>query len=294
MYMKWFYLSLIAAFFTSLSDVFNKIVLKKVDEWLVIWVDLIVTIFFLICFKKYFNFTMPDLRVFRIIAILLPMEIGAFYLYMKAIKTSPLSLTIPFLAFTPVFTILTAGLILGEGISGAGVAGVLLVSTGAYLLNGEHMLKEPLAPIRAIFKVPGSRYMLAVALIYAVTSTLGKKAVLLSDPFSFGLVYITSQAAVLSAINLYRILVNHSLMEGLADKKIWKFVLAAGFSMAIMVVAHFSAIQLAPVSYMISVKRLSLVISVFFGWLIFKEKHMLYRILGASLMMCGVVLLYLY
>ncbi|RLB06337.1 MAG: EamA/RhaT family transporter [Deltaproteobacteria bacterium] len=292
--MKWFYLSLIAAFFTSLSDVFNKIVLKRVDEWIVIWLDLLVTIPFLLLFLKYFHFTLPSLDVFVIIAELLPMEIAAFYLYMKAIKVSPLSLTIPFLAFTPVFTILTACLILGENISPAGTVGVLLVSIGAYLLNGEEMLGRPLAPIKAIFKVPGSRYMLIVALIYAVTSTLGKKAVLLSDPFSFGLVYIVSQAIVLTTINAFRFARNRSLFGSIKDSNIWKFVLAAGCSMAIMVVAHFSAIQLAPVSYMISVKRLSLVISVLFGWLIFKEKHIFYRILGASLMMCGVVLLYLY
>ncbi len=291
--MKWFYLSLVAAFFTSLSDVFNKMVLTKVDEWLVIWLDLWITVPFLLLFLKYFPFTFPSLKVFMVILQLLPLEITAYYLYMKAIRVSPLSLTIPFLAFTPVFTIVTAGIILKEGISSSGVVGVLLVSTGAYLLNGERMLKEPLAPIKAIFHVPGSRYMLTVAIIYAVTSTLGKKAVLLSDPFSFGLVYITCQAVVLTMINSFRLARNPSLLRALKNRKIWKFILGAGCSMAVMVVAHFSAIQLAPVSYMISVKRLSLVISVIFGWLVFREEHILYRLLGASLMMCGVVLLYL-
>ncbi len=292
--MKWFYLSLTAAFFTSLSDVFNKIVLKEADEWIVIWLDLLVTVPFLILFSRYFKFVMPSPEVFVIILELLPMEITAFYLYMKAIKTSPLSLTIPFLAFTPVFTILTANLILQEKISAMGILGVVLVSAGAYLLNGEHMLKKPFAPILAVFRVPGSRYMLVVAVIYAFTSTLGKKAVLVSDPFSFGLVYIICQALVLTVINAVRFHKKPELVYELKNKNIMKFVLAAGCSMAIMVIAHFSAIQLAPVSYMISVKRLSLVISVIFGWLVFKEENILYRLAGASLMMTGVVLLYLY
>ena len=291
--MKWFYLSLTAAFFTSLADVFNKKVLKEMDEWFVIWLDLLVTMPILILFSGYFEFTMPSSEVFMVILELLPLEIAAFYLYMKAIRVSPLSLTVPFLAFTPVFTILTAGLILGEQIPTTGILGVSLVSAGAYLLNGEHMLKKPYAPIVAIFKVPGSRYMLIVAMIYAVTSTLGKKAVLLSDPFSFGLVYISCQAIVLTVINTVRLANNPDLIKRVKNKKAWMLVFAAGISMAIMVMAHFSAIQLAPVSYMISVKRLSLVISVIFGWLVFREEEILYRILGASLMMSGVVLVYL-
>ncbi len=292
--MKWFYLSLVAAFFTAFSDTFNKIVLRRLDEWIVIWFDLLVTVLFLLLFLPYFEFHFPHREVFVIILELLPLEIAAFYLYMKAIRVSPLSLTIPFLAFTPVFTILTAGILLGERISVKGVVGVCLVSLGAYLLNGQLIIKAPIAPIKAIFKVPGSRYMLIVAMIYAVTSTLGKKAVLLSDPFSFGFVYIICQALCLTVINAFRLIRRTDIVWSIAVPDNWKFIIGAGLSMAIMVVAHYSAIKLAPVSYMISVKRLSLVISVILGWLVFKEENIVYRLLGASLMMSGVVLLYIY
>ena len=65
----------------------------------------------------------------------LPAEVLALFCYLKAIQVSPLGLTMPFLAFTPLFVIGTAWLFLGEVPSAAGVGGVVLVVAGAYALN---------------------------------------------------------------------------------------------------------------------------------------------------------------
>jgi drug/metabolite transporter (DMT)-like permease len=64
------------------------------------------------------------------ILALVPLEVGAMLLYMKAIRDHPLALTLPYLAFTPVFVILTSFLLLGERISLRGMAGVTLVVLG--------------------------------------------------------------------------------------------------------------------------------------------------------------------
>lgn len=69
------------------------------------------------------------------VAALLPFEILAMLLYTRAIQTSPLSHTLPYLAFTPVFTTLTGSLVLGERVSVAGFTGIVLVALGAYVLN---------------------------------------------------------------------------------------------------------------------------------------------------------------
>jgi len=53
----------------------------------------------------------------------LPLEVLAFLCYMKALKVSPLSLSVPFLAFTPGFILLTGWFILGETIRGVGWQG---------------------------------------------------------------------------------------------------------------------------------------------------------------------------
>ena len=55
----------------------------------------------------------PDARFWPWIALAMPLEILAMLLYVVAIRDSPLSLTLPYLAFTPVFTSLSGFLLLG-------------------------------------------------------------------------------------------------------------------------------------------------------------------------------------
>ena len=70
----------------------------------------------------------------------------------------------------------------------------------------------------------------------------------------------------------------------------WLFLLI-GASQALMALCHFKAVSMILVAYMISVKRLSLLLSVVFGNLFFHEEHLKARLFGSSLMVAGVVLI---
>jgi drug/metabolite transporter (DMT)-like permease len=61
--------------------------------------------------------------------------------------------------------------------------------------------------------------------------------------------------------------------------------------MAIMMITHMKAINLVEVSYMISVKRLSLLIGVIYGAVFFKETNIKERFLGSAIMLSGVILI---
>jgi drug/metabolite transporter (DMT)-like permease len=68
--------------------------------------------------------------------------------------------------------------------------------------------------------------------------------------------------------------------------------LLGGLFMAGAQITHFVSLGLAPVAYMISVKRLSLVFGVILGRLLFKEENIGYRLVGASIMVLGVFFFY--
>ncbi|MBM4329221.1 MAG: EamA family transporter, partial [Deltaproteobacteria bacterium] len=225
-----------------------------------------------------------------VLSVGLPLEVYAYYLFLQAIRMAPLSLTIPLLAFTPVFTILTAALIVGEGISLVGGVGILMVTAGAYLLNGDLINLNFSAPIRAIFSNLGSRKMLVVAFLWSITSSLGKKGVLLYGALPFAILLLFLITGVFAVVSLIR------LRRGIARARIsgtnlWLF-LVGGLFMTAMEITHFVSLSLAPVAYMISVKRLSMVFSVLLGWIFFGEENIRYRLVGAALMVAGVFLLY--
>ncbi len=223
------------------------------------------------------------------IAALVPLEVLAMALYMRAILTAPLAHTLPYLAFTPVFVTVVGDWILGERIPPQGLLGVGLVTLGAYLLNLEHLKDgsawDPLGPLRAIARERGPRLMLAVAAIYAVTSVLGKGAVRLVPPLWFGPFYFVSLGAV--------VLVSLRPREGLRALGARRPLAAAavGLATAVMVVTHFLAVERVEVAYMIAVKRTSLLFGILYGWWWFRERHLGRHLLAGAVMVAGVAVL---
>jgi hypothetical protein len=62
------------------------------------------------------------------------LRLVSLLLYQTAIQLSPLSVTIPYLSFTPAMLIVTAYLMIGEQPSWPGLIGVTVVTIGGYLL----------------------------------------------------------------------------------------------------------------------------------------------------------------
>ena len=224
--------------------------------------------------------------------VMLPLEMAAMWLYVAAIRDHPLSLTLPYLAFTPVFVIGVAWGLLGEQVSARGVLGILLVVAGAWLLNSAHAHRRNwrgwIAPFVAILDEPGSRMMLAVAALYALTATLGKGAMRYLPPESFGAFYF---ALLGLAVAVVIVLPRPDRLMRLARRP-WA-VLTVGGLLGVMVFTHFLAIQKVEVAYMIAVKRTSLLFGILYGALIFREPGMAARLPAGALMLVGVVVLVL-
>ena len=92
---------------------------------------------------------------------------SAILLYYRAIQTSPLSLTTPLFGFTPVFLLFTNALATGRLPSPATAEGVLIVVLGSILLKWPERSEGWRATVSAVFRDPGSRYMLLASLLLA-------------------------------------------------------------------------------------------------------------------------------
>jgi len=280
--MTWVLLALTTALALSTADALSKRALGKTDDLVIVWVREGYALPFLAAALFFVPFPGLDAIFWLTVAALVPLEVISLVLYIRAIRLSPLSLTVPFLALSPVFIIFIAFVFLGEVPDAGGAAGVLLIAAGAYTLNASASKSGLLGPVKAIFKEPGSVLMLVVALIYSVTSTLGKVAVEHSSPVFFAFFYPLALTVVLTVF-----LKAKGKLAGVFEKPA-AFV-PIGLCTAVMIGTHFIAISMTQVAYMIAVKRLSLVFSVVYGWLMFKEEKIRERLLGSAMMLAGVV-----
>ncbi len=221
-----------------------------------------------------------------IVALLLPVEGAALFLYMNSIQSSPLSLTLPFLSFTPAFLILTGFLFLGELPNLWGAGGIILVVAGTYILNLNKKAEGAWGPFRAVLAERGSWMMLLVSLLYAYTSALGKAAILRSDPLFFGPFYIIA----LTLFLLPFLLLTKRVRIAALWRRPWQGM-AVGGAAAVMLVSHYFAITMVQAAYMIAVKRLSPLFGVLYGGILFGEEEIGVRLAGVGMMISGVFLI---
>jgi drug/metabolite transporter (DMT)-like permease len=284
---SWFFLSLLAALSLATSDALTKKFFSNLPPLLMGLARLGYAVPWLLAALLFIPWVIPDTTFWFCIAIGLPMEALAFYCYMKALKVSPLSLTVPFLAFTPGFIVLTGWIILGEEISPGGFWGIILIITGAYFLNLSKTRYGLLDPLMAIFREPGSRLMLLVSFLYAFTSTIGKLAIIHSNPYFFGIIYNIALAMLLTLF--LPMAASAEPVKNFFRRPLIGLILGA--LVATTIFSHMLAISMTNVAYMISLKRTSLLFGVLYGALWFKEEKIAERLTGAIIMISGVFLI---
>ena len=288
--MDWFYLALLSALSLAFADAFSKKYFQGQGGLEMALVRFLVPGLLLLPVTLTGDYPGYSSEFWLWIAILIPLELIAMWLYWLAIRDSALHLTLPYLAFTPVFNVVTGDLILGETITSQRLIGILLVVCGAYLLN----VKKPVdgqthnywAPLKAIVTEKGSRLMLMAAIVYSVTSVMGKGATVFVKPEIFGAFYfsIIGFAALLLALffkpSSFRVIRHnpgHSLLVGAC--------------LAVMVVCHFLSIAQIEVAYMIAVKRTSLLFGIILGAVFFAERQLSQHFIAGAIMVAGVAII---
>jgi drug/metabolite transporter (DMT)-like permease len=276
---SWFFLSLLAALGLATSDAVTKKYFSDQSPYMMGLIRLGYALPWLLTALFFIPWIIPDATFWLCVLIGLPMEALAFYCY--------LSLTVPFLAFTPGFIIVTGWIILGEKISPAGLCGIILIIAGAYSLNLSKTEFGLLGPLKAVFKEPGSRLMLFVSLIYAFTSTIGKLAIIHSNPYFFGIIYNIALTMVM--ITFIPVAVKAEPLKNMIKKPLIGLILGAVVSVTI--VSHVLAISMTNVAYMIALKRTSILFGVLYGAVWFKEEKIAERLTGSLIMITGVFLI---
>lgn len=288
--MDWFSLSLLCAFSLATADALTKKAFSGQSALELLLIRFVVPAILLLPVLWWYPLPVVPVQFWAWLAVLVPLELLAMLLYMQAIRDAPFCQTLPYLAFTPVFNIITAWLVLGEQVSLAGGAGIALVVAGAYLLNSGAMTSRGwrawYEPFYAITYSQGSRRMLLAALIYSLTSVGSKAAMLQVGPLTFGAFYF----AVLGLATLLLVCLKRpSSLRVFSYRPGW--LLLVGVMMAMMVFTHFLAIAQVEAAYMVAVKRTSLLFGLLYGAWLFQEAGLAKHLLSGLMMVAGAALI---
>jgi len=286
--MTWFTFAFLTALAVAVHDTWLKKWFSHLSAYEMFVYPLLYSMPLLV-FSLFFV-SIPSLdKVFYITFVVsLPLNAIPFFMYIKAIKISPLSLTVPYLAFTPVFMVATGYLMLDEIPDQFGIAGIFAVCIGSYVLNIDPKQRSFLEPFRAVFKETGSWMMLVVAFIFSFSAVLGKVAILHSSVMFFQVVFF----ATLNLLIILTFLIAGKIKMATFVRQPVKGCVA-GLLIYLHIIFHGYAISMTKAAYMMSIKRLSIVFGVLFGGVVFHEENFVIRFSGALLMFSGAVLILL-
>lgn len=284
--MTWLFLSLITALCVAVRDTSVKLFCRKLEPPDIAAMELLWSLPLLVTGCLLVEIPALDQTFWWTFFLSLPLNGLAYILYLYSLKLSPLSLTVPFLSFTPLFMLLTGSLVLGETMTTWGITGICLIVGGSYLLNFSTIDKGLFHPFTSLAQEKGSLLMLLVAFIFSFAAVVGKKSMLHSSPLFFTFFFF--------------LVFNLTLLSGLflSKKMRWnstwknrKKGLLLGSLLTTHVVCHGLAIMLTAAVYMIAVKRSSILFSILLSWLILKENNIGSRGLGTLLMFCGTLVI---
>jgi uncharacterized membrane protein len=226
---------------------------------------------------------MPQSEFWSALAAGSLLHVAATILYIRALQVSDLSLTIPMIALTPLFMVVTSPLLVGETPSPGGIGGILLIVAGSWIINISTARRGFLAPFRALLREPGPRHMLLVALIWSITANIDKIGIRAATP----LTWIMAVDVVVTLLMLPLVV---APLRRTGARQIM-LLLVIGICGGLVLICQMHAIEMTLVAYVIAIKRTSILFSIGFGWLIFAEERIGERAAGALVMLAGVALI---
>lgn len=275
--------------FFGIQGAYSKRLVQQVDPVLLTWAVFSFSIPFILPFAVVEG--VPEIKWNNLLLATLTsavINIIAWNFFFKALRISSLAHTMPFTAFTPIFVIPIAYVLLNELPDIRGIVGIALIIAGAYgiHLNSSDLLK----PFRQFFYNRGTLYMLIVSLMWSISATVEKTAVLASSPSFYAIFFHIVMTSLSYLVIIWTR--DRSLFKCLSGNM--KGFLVLGLISGFLLIVQFTALKYLLVSYVIAFKRAGVLVSVFLGVLFYGEKNFLKNICCTGLMVAGVFFIVLH
>ncbi len=206
----------------------------------------------------------------------------------RAYRQGDLSMIYP-LAQTAMFWVPIWGvLLLAEKVSATGVVGIGLILFGAYSIQLRALAwNEVVRPFRNL-RDPAVLSALAAGFIYSIGAVIDKTGVTLYPPFHFTFLLVAFMILFMT-LNVLRPRYRGRIAAEFRHNR--TLVLLAGPVIMTSFLSFRYGLKLAPMSYAVPVRQVSLLIGVVIGVLFLGESCGRIRVIATLLILCGAVLI---
>ncbi len=280
--MLWLFFALGSALFAGLTAILAKIGIENVNSTLATALRTVVVLVFswVMVFIVGSQSGIGDISGRTLLFLVLSgLATGASWLcYFRALQLGDVNKVTPIDKSSTVLTILLAFILLGEPISLPQAAGVVGIGAGTLLMVSKKETQS---------EVKGGKwfiYALLSAVFASLTSIFGKIGVENVDS-NLGTAIRTIVVLVMAWLMVFITGEQKGLRQ--ISRKSWIFLILSGFATGGSWLCYYRALQDGPASVVVPIDKLSILVTIFFSWVVLKEKLSRRAAVGLVLIVLG-------
>lgn len=280
--MLWLFFALGSALFAGLTAILAKIGIENVNSTLATALRTVVVLVFswVMVFIVGSQSGIGDISGRTLLFLVLSgLATGASWLcYFRALQLGDVNKVTPIDKSSTVLTMLLAFILLGEPISLPQAAGVVGIGAGTLLMVSKKETQS---------EVKGGKwfiYALLSAVFASLTSIFGKIGVENVDS-NLGTAIRTIVVLVMAWLMVFITGEQKELRQ--ISRKSWIFLILSGFATGGSWLCYYRALQDGPASVVVPIDKLSILVTIFFSWVVLKEKLSRRAAVGLVLIVLG-------
>ncbi len=283
----WILLAFGSALFSGLTSITAKCGIKKTDSTVATAIRtgvVLVCSAIMVCVVGSWG-ELPEIDAKSWIFLALSgIATGASWLcYFKAISTGDINKVVPLDKSSTVLTAIIAMIFLGESVTVPKVTGLIVITVGTYLMIGKKD-GEPETKKGAGWFVFGS----LSAVFAALTSVLAKVGIRNVES-NLATAIRTAVVLVMAWLTVFATGKTGKIKETPKNELI--FIVISGILTGASWICYYKALQLGEVSVVAPIDKLSIVVTVVFSYIVFKEKLTLKSFMGFLMTIVGTLCL---
>ena len=279
----WIVFAFGAALFAGLTSILAKCGIKNTDSNVATALRTIVVLIFswIMVFISGSQSTLTSINTKTLVFLILSgIATGASWLcYFKALQIGDVNKVTPIDKSSTILTMIMAFILLGEEITLIKAIAMVLISTGTYLMitKKENVKVEKKNNAWLI-------YALGSAIFASLTSILGKIGIEGIDS-KLGTAIRTIVVLIMAWIVVFVTKKQNTIRN--IDKSSWIFLFLSGLATGGSWLCYYRALQTGPASVVVPIDKLSILVTIAFSYIVFKEKLNKKSALGLLLIVMG-------
>lgn len=279
----WIIFAFGSALFAGLTSILAKCGIKNTDSNVATALRTIIVLIFswIMVFISKSQSTLYNINTKTLIFLILSgIATGASWLcYFKALQIGDVNKVTPIDKSSTILTMLMAFIFLGEEITFIKGISMILIGIGTYLMiiKKENVTVENKSNAWLI-------YALGSAIFASLTSILGKVGIENIDS-TLGTAIRTIIVLIMAWIVVFVSKKQNTIRD--IDKNSWIFLFLSGIATGGSWLCYYRALQMGPASIVVPIDKLSILVTIVFSYIVFKEKLNKKSALGLLLIVIG-------